>query len=159
MKKVSGFTLIELIITLAVGAVVVTIAVPAFTNVIKSNRLTAQVNMFVTSMNYARSEAINRRQNYSVVAENGDWTQGWTIQDAGGNPVRTSPALHATSHFDTDQGIATFTYLPNGRISGGTIGSDVDTLTMCDDRTNERGRQITISPAGRITVVPITCTN
>ncbi|MGE0082037.1 MAG: GspH/FimT family pseudopilin [Thiohalomonadaceae bacterium] len=152
MKKAAGFTLVELMITLAVAAILLRVAVPAFINMAKSNRLTAQVNMFVTSMNFARNEAINRRQNFTVEAIDDDWTQGWEVTDAGGNVVRVVPALHPATTFTANNDTFTFTYQPNGRITGPS-----DTLAMCDDRNGEQGRQITVSPTGRISVEAVPC--
>lgn len=55
-----GFTLIELMITIAVAAVLLVIAVPSFTNIINSNRLTTAANEAVGALNLARMEAIKR---------------------------------------------------------------------------------------------------
>jgi prepilin-type N-terminal cleavage/methylation domain-containing protein len=151
MKKEAGVTLIELIITLAVGAIVLGIAVPNFTSMAKSNRLTAQVNLFVTAMNYARAEAINRSAPIAVTANNDNWAEGWQVLQ-GGDVLRASPALHGSLAFTVDNGTTTFTYQPNGRVVG--LG---DVLTMCDDRTGEQGRQITVSPTGRVAVVTFAC--
>ena len=64
-RRQSGFTLTELMITVAVLAIVVTIAVPSFTNLINSNRLTAAANELVATVQTARMEAV--RRNSSVV--------------------------------------------------------------------------------------------
>ena len=57
MKNVRGFTLIELMITLAVAAILITAALPSFNEFIKNNRLTTQANNFIATLNLARSEA------------------------------------------------------------------------------------------------------
>jgi len=60
MRKVTGFTMIELMVTLAVAAILVTVAVPSFQTMIESNALTSQINLFIGSLNAARSEAVKR---------------------------------------------------------------------------------------------------
>lgn len=58
--KYHGFTLIELMVTLAIAAIVLTIGVPSFQSVIRNNQLTTRINSLVGAINLARSEAIKR---------------------------------------------------------------------------------------------------
>ncbi len=53
-----GFTLVELMITIFVAAILVTIAIPSFRNIILSNRLTTSANAIVDAINTARMDAI-----------------------------------------------------------------------------------------------------
>lgn len=55
-----GFTLIELMVTIAVAAILLAVAVPSFRHLIISNRLTTAANDVVTALTVARSEAIKR---------------------------------------------------------------------------------------------------
>ena len=57
-----GVTLNELLLALAVGAVLVGLAVPAFTALTKNNRLITETNTLIGHINLARSEAIKRNQ-------------------------------------------------------------------------------------------------
>ncbi|MCZ6564827.1 MAG: GspH/FimT family pseudopilin [Gammaproteobacteria bacterium] len=65
-KHESGFTLIELMIALAVAAIVLTLGMPSFGRIMERNGLAVQVNDFISSLNYARSEAVKRKQNVVV---------------------------------------------------------------------------------------------
>lgn len=97
MKRMRGFTLIELMVTVIVIGVVVFIAVPNFAMVIRSNRLTTGSNELVIAMQIARSEAVKRGENVEVCArasdgsqtcsgDSGTWDEGWLVwQDANGN--------------------------------------------------------------------------
>lgn len=61
-----GFTLTELMITVCLAAMLVTLAIPGFQTAIRNSRVTNTVNDFVTSLNLARSEAIKRRMRVTV---------------------------------------------------------------------------------------------
>ena len=65
-KQHSGFTLVELILTLVVASIVLTLGVPSFQGIMERNDLAVQVNDFISSLNYARSEAIKRKQNVVI---------------------------------------------------------------------------------------------
>ena len=100
----SGFTLIELIITLSILTILVTLAVPSFQNLIASSRISTTTNDFHASLAYARSEAIRRGQRVTVCvstdgvqcALGGNWEQGWiSFIDSTrvmGNPLATVDA-------------------------------------------------------------------
>lgn len=75
----SGFTLIELMVTLAVAAILLTVGVPSFQQLIRSNRLSTNTNEFVATLNLARSEAVKRGILVTVRKTNTNWEGGWQI--------------------------------------------------------------------------------
>lgn len=88
MRKDSGFTLIELMVTVTVAAVLLGVGIPSFTQLIKNNRKTTVVNSLVTDIHKARAEAYARNQRVVLCQGNGstaapdcagggEWTQGW----------------------------------------------------------------------------------
>jgi type IV fimbrial biogenesis protein FimT len=89
-----GVTLIELLVTLVVMAVMVTIAAPSFSRLIASNRLTSQTNEFILALNLARSEATRRGQPVTLLATataSPVFQSGWTIfNDADGDGILDS---------------------------------------------------------------------
>ena len=94
-----GVTLIELMVTIAVLAVIVTLAVPSFAGIINSNRLATAANELGTSLQLARMEAIRRNAPISTCASTDaeagapscdadTWGQWITFVDANGNRTR-----------------------------------------------------------------------
>lgn len=92
-----GFTLIELMITIAVVAVLIVLAAPSFTGLINSNRLAAQANEVVASLQQARMEAIRRNGSVTVCrttdgttcAGAGSWNS-WITVATGGEVLRVN---------------------------------------------------------------------
>jgi type IV fimbrial biogenesis protein FimT len=75
-----GFTLIELIVTIAIAAVLLTIAVPNFISFQRNSELTSATNSFVAALSAARGEAMKRgRQAVVVPREDNNWATGWTV--------------------------------------------------------------------------------
>ncbi len=72
-----GFTMIELMITIAIATILIALAVPNFTRFIRQGQYTSAGNELVTGFNYARNEAINRQRSVAVAAIGGTWVNGW----------------------------------------------------------------------------------
>ena len=84
MKRGSGFTLIELMVTIAVVAVLATVALPGFRVFVQENRVTTQTNEVVTMLNFARSEAARRGTDIRVeltAGNDGGWVAQSMIED------------------------------------------------------------------------------
>ncbi len=83
-RSMRGFTLIEMLVTLLVLAIILGFALPSFTDQIRNNRSLTFGEEFATALNYVRSEAVKRSGSVSVCASNddgtdcgSDWTNGW----------------------------------------------------------------------------------
>ena len=80
-KSGSGFTLIELMITLAIAAVLLVVGVPSFIDFQRNSELTSQTNSLVAALNAAKTEAMKRNTNAYVVPGGSSnlWTDGWIV--------------------------------------------------------------------------------
>lgn len=170
-----GFTLIELMVTIAVLAIVVTIAAPSFTTMINGNRSVALGEELATAFNYARSEAVKRGGRISICASSdgasctaaNTWTQGWIVftdtatSDNAASPtvgtvLRRWEAPNAGAAITVTQAAATnfirYTRLGTlGRSGQITVNSSV---SGCGDNA---ARTITIGPAGLINMARANC--
>jgi type IV fimbrial biogenesis protein FimT len=70
-KAITGFTIIELVVTMAIFAILVALAAPSFTSVINNNRLTGNANELLSTLQSARMEAV-RRNSRVVFCRNDD---------------------------------------------------------------------------------------
>ena len=87
-----GFTAIELMVTLAVLAVLAAIAAPSFTPLIERWRVREATEDLQSTLYYARSEAIKRGGNVTITAAAGGWAGGWTVA-SGSDTLQQTPAL------------------------------------------------------------------
>ena len=75
-----GFTLLELMVTVSIAAILLAVGVPSYITFIDNNRVTSQANDLLYSVNMARSEAIKRGANVRLVSVAGsDWSGGWNL--------------------------------------------------------------------------------
>lgn len=88
-KFKSGFTLVEMMVTVAVLAIIIGIATPSFVEMMRQNTLRSQANELLALMHYARSEAIKRRNNVEVAISAGSGGSGWvaSVNIPGTSPI------------------------------------------------------------------------
>lgn len=165
IDRASGFTLVELLITLAVAAITLGIGVPTFQDTIVRNRLTTQTNEILTAVNLARSEAVKRNRTVTVCrasaadattcAGAGTW-EHWIILAGAGNLVQRGslPRFNNTVGVTSSLPDAELRLSPDGlaRTSTGTL-ANAQSITVCatNGSTNNR-RQIVLGAGSRLSV-------
>lgn len=116
--RARGFTIVELMITVAVAAVLLVIAVPSFNNIINANRLTTAANSLVNALNSARMEAIKRNAPVqfcsNVAANNTTDNLGTACGTNGGAVVVQTTSTTATAVFGAATGLTTPVQLSGG---------------------------------------------
>jgi len=147
---ISGFTLVELILTVAIIGIVLGIGLPSFQSMIINNRLTAQANSLVGALNLARSESIKRNKLVVVGKTGTNWKDGWEVfQDlnadgssAGEEVFQTYEAISSNDlSFSISDPIA---YRPDGRSK---VSGD---FYLCSPSVEAKFKRIHISTSGRI---------
>ena len=155
----NGFTLVELMVTLSIAAILLTVAVPNFIIFLQNSRLASQSNDLATILNYARSEAVKGAQRVTVCSRATDtscsgatnWDNGFLVfvdpngngtVDAGEVPLQVRQAMDGDNTLRS--GRARITFQANGFSTGFN-----DTFRLCDARGTASARAIVISNQGR----------
>ncbi len=178
MRHACGFTLIELVVTILMAAIILSAGVPGFRNMILNNRQATQINNFLSSLMIARSEAVKRHSSTVTVCKTADqatcvvaggWEQGWIIFDDvdGSGAVDGAEQLIRVyesianngltltgGFFVVDQVIFSQTGMVNG--PGGPFNG---TFTLCDSRgaTAASGLVLSLTGRPRQAVAPFVC--
>lgn len=145
-----GFTLIELMVTIAVAAILISLAVPSFTDATLAGKLSASANDLVAGVALGRSEAIKRNavvsmcvsSNGSSCASSGGWEQGWVIL-AGATVIQKHAA--APTGFKVTSTAAKIDFQPSG------VGNTQASLTVCraTPTVGAQERVVEVSATGR----------
>ena len=176
MKNAHGFTLVELLITILVAALLMALAIPAFHSFVENNRIAASTNQLVSALAVARSEAIHRRVNVTLCsstdlancANSASWETGWiAFTDRNGNGLVDALPLPADTVLRVWEAIpAGHTLTATGgmtRVSFDRLGignaGDIFRLANPDCRTGQanRERTITLLTSGSASVVRANC--
>jgi type IV fimbrial biogenesis protein FimT len=156
-----GFTMIELIVTMFVGAMLLAIGIPALNNFVLSDRDTGQVNSLVSSFNYARSEAVRRNTSYGIeVCPSGGgttcnagalWSQGWIVLDLDPGDLPPNNVLQAVPAFAGSNAVtATGTGATGVTFTafGATAAGANIIITICDSRGAANARDVEVTSIG-----------
>ena len=118
MPVSAGFTLIELMASIAIVAILLAVGVPALRDMIVAQNVRGAANDLYSDLIFARSEAIKRNAQVNVDQATGGWVNGWSVE-VGGNALRTQQGLSNVSY--TGAAATTVVYSSDGRTTlGGT---------------------------------------
>lgn len=121
-----GFTLVELMIVVAIAAILAGVAAPLFSKAIASQRAKSVSTDFYLALLKTRSEAIKRNAAVTLAPKTGGWQNGWQIV----NPANATDILedHAAAAGTIITGPTAVVYRPSGRLMAGSAASVVITV-------------------------------
>jgi type IV fimbrial biogenesis protein FimT len=165
-----GFSLIELMVTIAVLAIVLSIAAPSFQAFVRNNRMTSVANELVSALNLARSEAVRRGKTVTVCQSDANaatpscngtsWTDGWLVfvgtagagDDDSANHIKVGQINLDGVQIDAPADEMGFS------ASGASTSSGTFTIsTVCESGDGNKKREVEIGTTGRISVSSPPC--
>lgn len=152
MTHAKGFTLVELMVTIAVAAILMAIAMPSLESISNGNALSATTRDLVSTLSTARSQAISTRTDVLVQPAAGGWGDGWSIvydNAAAEDNQDYAPREDVTVTRVGSAGALTF--LSRGGMQGGAA-----TFTVCHADLPQ-GRRISVSFLGKVTTAVEAC--
>ena len=144
-----GFTLIELIVTVAIVAILATVVLPPLRDLILTQHVRAGATDLQTALFYARSEAVKRATNVDVVPVGDDWKSGWKVQLADGTVLRAQAALDdQLTSMEVSAG-SKITYQSDGHVSAAPPAM----IVRMSSNANVTARCVVVDLSGRASVV------
>ena len=151
MKLGRGFTLLELMVAIAVLAILATVGVPSFRELIQNNRVVTQTNELVSALNFARTEAIKRGRNVRVDVTQAD--PGWSAEvavDTTNELLREIDRQGSQVAVDAD---VTIVFGPTG-VPNAAADFAMEPGPSC---TGQKRREIAVGASGQITTTRLDC--
>jgi type IV fimbrial biogenesis protein FimT len=148
-RTLSGMTLVELMVSIAIVATLMAIGVPSYRYVTNANRIASEVNSLLSDMQLARAEAIKEGLPVTVCSSadgascsgSTSWSTGWIVfadpnndqtVNNGEIPLRVQRAFHGSDSFDADNSVNAVTF----NREGFTFGTPSPTTITLHDQTS-----------------------
>ena len=169
ISRIGGFTLIELMVTISIAAILLVVAIPNFVSFQRNSQLISVTNSLVAAINSARGEAMKRGMRAMIVpTSGGDWSTGWTVfvdVDRNGNytaatdiTVLTQPGLQpyftATGQTGTGAAATYVLFDPSGYSKTTTTAFQSVTLSIARNDLSgadlaDQTRRVVLAITGR----------
>jgi type IV fimbrial biogenesis protein FimT len=124
-RRSAGFTLAELMLTMAIAALLATIAVPSFRTLAANQAVRVTGSEVFMALMRTRSEALAHNSNYTLQPVGANWMTGWQIVDINGNVIENRGATSGI----TIAGPANVSYRASGRLPAGAAPQFILTST------------------------------
>lgn len=160
-----GVTLIELMVVIAVAAILSALAVPSFNELLRRQQMTGQVNQLFSLVYLARSEAIKRNNVVTICKSadgefcSGSWSDGWIVfSDADADGERGNDEALINSGGPEDEYKVSWTAFGSNnylRFSPqGLTLSQNGTFRVCDENDVTQPRAVVVSKTARVRLPP-----
>lgn len=168
MRRHGGFSITELMVVVAIVAILLGIGAPSYRYITNSYRMSAEVNGLLGDLQYARAEAIREGQYVTACVSNDgvsctgdtDWAKGWIVfSDVNNNQTVTAGVLRVQGAFtgttpDTfiaDSNVTAVTYNREGFAT--TAAGFPDTTIRLHEQTSSAAytRCLWVTPVGMLT--------
>ena len=152
-----GFTLVEMVITVSLVGVVTAIAIPSMRTAFASNDISAVSSDMVSSLQYARLEAVRKISRTTVKASGEEdaaaWSNGFTIsQQVNKNGSYQDTVLKAPVALNPNIQIASATSTKSVTFDSRGYADQAHTIEICDSADNSiEGRRVTVAASGHVT--------
>ncbi|HXP65028.1 MAG TPA: Tfp pilus assembly protein FimT/FimU [Steroidobacteraceae bacterium] len=163
---IAGFTLIEMLMTIAIAAILMGLAIPSFRYITNANRIASELNGLLGDLQLARAEAIKQGRNVTVCQSNDNttctnstsWQSGWIVftdptnvgvHDIGEIYIRKQPAFSGADTFIASNNVSAITFNREGYAIGMANGT---LLSLHDSSNNDAWtRCLLINLSGQMT--------
>ena len=140
--QATGFTIIELMLALTVLGILAALALPSLSDLVKGQRVKSASSDVYASLIYARSEAIKRAADVTVVPNTTDWAAGWKVKDGAGTDLKIQDAIPGVT---VGPAAATITFRRDGRIGGTATVEFILSASPANAKVTARCVQISLS--------------
>lgn len=151
----TGFTMIELLVAVAILAVLAAVAVPNLREFVANSTVTGNTNELIAALGLARAEAVKRGQDVEVRAVGGNWNDGWSVR-----VVADGEVLSQRGALDPEYKIQAFAdggtaeagrpvFAPTGSLRPAAEY----TFNVCRPTSypgDEKSRRVTLGPSGAL---------
>lgn len=144
-----GFTLVELAVTIAILAIMASMAAPAFQGMIASSRVTATTNEILELLALAQSEARNRQTTVGITISSTSNGQTWSMAPTNDSSnVIASLFINSNANVQVNNGFTAISFQPNGTLAETTTNKSVR-ITSTSSYTS-KARSIQILGGGKV---------
>ncbi len=170
MNKQNGFTVIELMVTVVIVSILLTMGVPSFINTIEQNKLATEINSLISTLQYARSESVKTGKRITVCRSDDGvdcgatgYEDGWIVfeddvtadgdLDAGEQLLKVHQALDTNFTLRGNDRFTNFiSYLPTGGIANVDPNANQDHFVLCKNNNTSKARALFVTSSGRARV-------